>query len=56
MLLGPVEIDFAGAHGFECTLHPERADIDVGQDQGDEQNSDDGMTTCASCMWAMSVP
>ena len=43
MLLRPVEIDLAGAHGLERTLHPERADIDVGQDQGDEQNGHDGM-------------
>src|ERR1700676_3249850 len=43
MLLRPVEIDFAAAHGFERPLHSERADIDVTQDQRDEQNRDDGM-------------
>jgi hypothetical protein len=43
MLLRPVEIDLSGAHGFERALHPERADIDVTQNQGDEQNSHDGM-------------
>ncbi len=29
MLLGPVEIDLAGSHRVERTLHPDRADIDV---------------------------
>src|SRR5713101_998190 len=43
MLLRPVEIDLAGAHGLERTLHPERADIDVAKDQRDEQYSHDGV-------------
>ena len=43
MLLRPVEIDLAAAHGLECTFHPEGADIDVAKDQRDEQNCDDGM-------------
>ena len=43
MFLGPVEIDFAGAHRLECALHPERADVDVGKDQRDEQHGDDGV-------------
>ena len=43
VFFSPVEIDLAGTHGLECTLHSDRADIDVGQDQGDEQNGHDGM-------------
>ena len=43
MLLGPVEIDFAGPHGLKGTLHSERADVDVGKDQSDEQDGDDAM-------------
>ncbi len=43
MLLRPVEIDLPGAHGLERTLHPERADIDVSKDQGDEQNGYNGV-------------
>ena len=43
MFLRPVEIDLAGAHGLERTLHPERADVDVGKDQRDEQNGHDGV-------------
>src|ERR1700676_5090729 len=43
MLLRPIEIDLSGAHRFERTLHPERADIDVAKDQRDEQNGHDGV-------------
>src|ERR1700682_417603 len=43
MLFRPVEIDLSGAHGFERTLHPERADIDVAKNQRDEQNGHDGV-------------
>src|SRR6266849_229515 len=43
MLLGPVVVDLAGAHGLECALHSKRADIDVTEDQGDEQNGDDAV-------------
>src|SRR5260370_32862462 len=38
MFFGPVEIDLAGSHGLERALHSERADINVGEDQGDKQN------------------
>ena len=40
MLPRPVEIDLARAHGFERAFHPERADIDMRQNQRDEQNGD----------------
>src|ERR1700704_4602754 len=43
MLLGPVVIDLAGAHGLERALHSKRADIDVTEDQGDEQDGDDAV-------------
>src|SRR5258708_33924634 len=43
MLLCPVEIAPPGNHGVERALHPERADIDVSQDQRDEQDGHDGM-------------
>src|SRR3982074_1094831 len=43
VLLGPVEIDLAGAHGLERAFHPKRADIDVRKDHGDEQNGYDGV-------------
>ena len=43
VLFRPVEIDLAGAHGLERAFHAERADIDVGEDQGDEENGDDGV-------------
>ena len=39
----PAVIDFAGTHGLERTFHADRADIDVGKDQGNEQNGYDGM-------------
>ena len=35
VLLGPVEIDTAGAHRFERPLHAEGPDIDVGDDERD---------------------
>src|ERR1700730_9868078 len=38
MLLGPIEIDFAGPHGLERPPHSKRADIDMTEDQGDEQD------------------
>jgi hypothetical protein len=58
MLFRPVEIDFAGSHGLERPLHPERADIDVAEDQSDEQNrtATTAWATCASCISAMPVP
>ena len=43
MLLGPVEIDASGPHGFECTFHPERADVDVTEDDRDEENGNHTM-------------
>src|SRR6476469_9937818 len=43
MFLGPVEIDFAGAHRLERALHSEGADIDVTEDQRDEQDRDDAV-------------
>src|SRR5882757_11172013 len=43
MLLGPVEIDLAGAHRVERALHSDRADIDVRQHDGDEAHRDHGM-------------
>ena len=43
VLLGPIEIDFTGPHGFEGALHAERADIDMAEDQRDEQESDDAV-------------
>ena len=51
MLSRPVEIDLARAHGFERTFHSERADIDVGQNQRDEQNGDD----CVGCLRELHV-
>ena len=32
MFVCPVEIDLAGRHRFEGSLHTERADVDVGDD------------------------
>ena len=43
MLFRPVEIDFASGHGLERTLHAERTDIDVRQDQSDKQDGHDCM-------------
>src|SRR5712691_11791618 len=43
VFLGPVQIDYARPHGLERTLHSERADIDVTEDEGDEQDSDDAV-------------
>src|ERR1700722_2686299 len=43
MLLGPVQIHFAGTHGLEGALHAEGADVDVSENQGDEQNRDAGV-------------
>src|ERR1043165_4422142 len=36
MLLGPVQIDLAGAHPIKSAFHADRADIDVRQHRGDE--------------------
>src|SRR5262245_11268897 len=36
----PVEVDFTLAHGLECPLHADRADIDVGEHDGDEHHAD----------------
>ena len=38
VLLGPVEIDPAGAHGRERALHPDRPNIDVRQDHADHED------------------
>jgi len=43
MLLGPVQVHGALAHRLECALHPNRADIDMGQHNGDEQHRDHGV-------------
>src|SRR6476620_7451721 len=43
MLLRPVEIDIAIGHGLERTLHSERADVDMRDDNRDEQNGDYGV-------------
>src|SRR5580704_17418624 len=43
MLLGPVEIDAAGAHGFKHAFHPEGADVDVTEDDRDEENGNQAM-------------
>ena len=43
MLLRPVEIDLAGSHGLERTFHAERADVDMSEDHGDEEDGDDSM-------------
>src|SRR5437899_7652887 len=43
MLLRPVEIDLAGGHRLEGALHTERADVDVGDDNRNEQDGDHGM-------------
>src|SRR3954468_8342610 len=43
VLLGPIEVDTAGAHGLEGALHSERADIDVAEDDGDEEHGDQAM-------------
>src|SRR5260370_14399129 len=38
MLLGQVEIDAAGTHGFERAFHSESADVDVAEDDRDEED------------------
>ena len=43
MLLGPVDVDLAGAHGRERALHAERADVDVGDDHDDQRQRDDAV-------------
>src|SRR3982074_2434 len=43
VLLRPVEVDLAGSHGLERTLHPDGADIDVAQHGGHEQQRHDAM-------------
>src|ERR1700686_1392315 len=43
MLLRPIEIDIAGRHRLEGTLHPEGTDVDVSNDNRDEQNGDYGV-------------
>ncbi len=41
VLLRPVEINLAGPHCLERSLHSDSTDIDVTEDHGDEQNGDD---------------
>src|SRR5258705_12932244 len=43
MLLRPVEIDLAGRHGLEGSLHTERDDVDMGNNNRNEQNGDHGV-------------
>ena len=43
MLLGPVQIDLAGAHGVERAFHADRADIGMGQHDGDEDQANKAM-------------
>ncbi len=43
MFLRPIYIHLAGTHGLERALHPERADIDMRENHGDEQHGDDGV-------------
>ncbi len=43
MLLGPIHVDGAFAHGLEGALHADGTDIDVAEHGGDEQHGDDGM-------------
>lgn len=38
VLPSPIEIDAAPAHGLERTFHPERSDVDVPDDEGDEEH------------------
>ena len=40
---GPGQIDLAIAHGVVGALHAERADIDMGDDDGDQHHADRGM-------------
>ena len=43
MLLRPIEIHFAGAHGLESTFHPKRSDVDVRENDRYEQHRNHGM-------------
>src|SRR5262245_26784153 len=43
MLPGPVQVDAARAHGLECTLRPQRADVDVPDDESDEEDRHDAV-------------
>src|SRR5215467_8934561 len=43
MLFGPIEINGALTHCFECAFHADRADIDVPKHRGDEQHGDDAV-------------
>src|SRR5262245_33996080 len=43
MLTRPVDVDLASAHGLEGALHADRADVDVGQHDGNEQHADDAV-------------
>src|SRR5262244_2888937 len=38
MLLGPIEVDGAIPHRFDCALHADRSDVDVRQHDGHEQH------------------
>ena len=40
VLLGPVDVDGALAHGLECTFHADSADVDVAQHGSDEEHPD----------------
>src|SRR5437868_6508347 len=38
MFLGQIDIDLTGPHRLECTLHADRADVDMSQHGGDEEH------------------
>ena len=52
---GPIKIYAAGPHGLERAFHAERADVDVGEDERDEQHCTTLWTTWATCMPTMFV-
>ena len=43
VLLGPLLVDLALAHGIKCPLHPDRPDVNMGDRDGDEDKGDDGV-------------
>src|SRR6266849_5811382 len=43
MLFHPINIHAAPTHRLECTLHADRADVDVAEHGSDEQHGNDAM-------------
>src|SRR3979490_1014158 len=43
MLLRPIELDLASRHGLEGAFHTERADVNMGNDNRNEQDGDNGV-------------